>query len=68
MIYSHFNATLWRELDLIGFDQIQEEKRLFEFHLSRVHDVCQTMLLESDRQFCAELNLKTDEIIELIKS
>ena len=68
MIYSHFNATLWRELDMIGADQIQEEKRLFEFHLSRVREVCAHMMLESDRQFCAELNLKNDEILDLIKA
>lgn len=68
MIYSHFNSTLWRELELIGTDQIQEEKRLFEFHLKRVKDVCNHMLLESDRQFCAELNLQNDEIIDSIKA
>lgn len=67
-IYSHFNQTLWRELELIGLEQVQEEKRLFEFHLNRVRDVCAHVMLESDRQFCAELKLDDREIIEQIEN
>jgi len=66
-LYDHFNETLWSEISDYGIDEIEYEKKNYESQLSRVRTICRDILLESDREFCAEINLSDLDILKAVK-
>ena len=66
-LYDHFNETLWSEISEYGLDEIEYEKKNYESQLSRVRTICRDILLESDREFCAEINLSDLDILKAVK-
>lgn len=65
-LYTHFNQSLWSQIR--DFNEINTEKEKYEAHLSRVKTICRSVLLESDRQFCAESNLSDQDVLNSVRN
>lgn len=67
ILYQHFNATLWGKVSEFGSDEMKLAIKNYESQLSRVRTICRDILLESDRQFCAEASLSDLDILKIVR-